>query len=102
MSIDLKTVQRTAALARLDLTWGLSPLEAPAALEKLAGELAGIVAHIDILAEADTDGISPLYSPMLEVPAPRPDRPNPGNSSDEILSQAPDRVGNLFAVPKII
>jgi len=102
MPIDLKTVLHTAELARLDLTYGLSPAEAQAALDKLADEMAGIVGHIDILSELNTDGIEPLYSPMLEPIGPRADVVIESGATEDILSQAPDRIGNLFAVPKIL
>ena len=102
MPIDLKTVQRTAELARLNLAHGLSPEEAGPAMEKLAAELNTIVGYIDILGEAATDGVEPLYSPMLEAPGPRADIPAQTVDVEDILSQAPDRLGNLFAVPKII
>ena len=102
MPIDLKTVLHTAELARLDLACGLSEKEAPAALEKLADELAGIIGHIDILGEADTEGVAPLYSPMIDPPGPRPDEPRDSQHIEEILDQAPDRLGTLYVVPKII
>lgn len=102
MPIDLKTVLHTAELARLDMAYGLSEAEAPAALNKLAEELAGIVGHIDILSEADTEGVEPLYSPMIDPPGPRPDAPRDFEGIEDILDQAPDRLGNLFVVPKII
>lgn len=102
MPIDLKTLERTAELARIDLTHGLSESEAPAYLEKLTGELSTIVGYIDVLAEADTEGVEPLYSPMLEVAGYRDDVPERRSEPEDILSQAPDRIGNLFAVPKII
>ena len=102
MPIDLKTVQRTAELARLDLTYGLDPAQALASVEKLAEELAGIVGYIDILSEADTGGVEPLYSPMLEVPGARADIPRDSGLTEEILGQAPDRIGDFFAVPKIL
>ena len=102
MPIDLKTVLRTAELARLDLTCGLDQDKAPAALEKLAEELAGIVGHIDILSEADTEGVEPLYSPMIDPPGPRDDLPRDNQAIEEMLDQAPDRLGSLYVVPKII
>ena len=102
MPIDLKTVQRTAELARLDLAYGLEPCQAEAAVAKLADELAGIVRHIDILGEAGTQGVEPLYSPMLEVAGDRPDVPRNSGLTEDILGQAPDRIGDFFAVPKIL
>lgn len=102
MPINLKTVQRTAELARLDLTHGLEPSQAEAAVAKLADELAGIVCYIDVLSEADTQGVELLYSPMLEVAGDRPDVPRDSGLTEDILGQAPDRIGDFFAVPKII
>ncbi len=102
MPIDLETVKRTADLARLDLTRGLSPDEAPAALAKLADEMATIVGYIDVLGEADTAGVEPLYSPLLEAPGPRPDAARDSGLAEDLLAQAPDRFGDFFAVPKIL
>jgi aspartyl-tRNA(Asn)/glutamyl-tRNA(Gln) amidotransferase subunit C len=102
MPIDLKTVERTAELARLDVRGGLDPAEASATLGRLAEEMAGIISYMDILKEADTDGVEPLYSPLEEVSGPRPDEPGRGAEPEELLSQAPERVGRFFAVPKII
>lgn len=102
MPIDLKTVLHTAELARLDLACGLDKDKAPAALNKLAEELAGIVGHIDILSEADTEGVEPLYTPMIDPPGPRDDQPIDSQAIKEILDQAPDRMGSLYVVPKII
>ncbi len=102
MPIDLETMRKTAELARLDLAYGLSEEEAPAALEKLAGEMAGIVGYMDVLSEADTDGVEPLYSPLMEPAGPRQDLPRDSRLTEAILEQAPDHLGTFFAVPKII
>ena len=102
MPIDLKTVQRTAELSRLNLAYGLNEEQAREHLEKISRELVGIVGHIDILSEADTKNVEPLYSPMLEAPGPRPDQPRDSEEVEDILNQAPDRIGNYFAVPKIL
>lgn len=102
MSIDLKTVFHTSELSRLDLTYGLKPEEAQLALTKLADEMAKIVNFIGILAEVDTTGVEPFVSPMLEVPGYRDDVPIQSPVTQDFLEQAPDRVGDFFAVPKII
>ncbi len=102
MTIDPKTVEKTATLANLDLTWGLSPEEAPAALAKLAGEMDNIVSYMDILAEADTSGVEPLYSPMIEPQMPREDIPQNSGLAEDLLNQSPERWGDFFTVPKII
>ena len=102
MPIDLKTVERTAELARLDPRYGLGQEEAEAALARLAGEMADIIGYMDILREAPTAGVEPLYSPLAEAPGPRPDEPGRGADPEELLAQAPERVGRFFSVPKII
>jgi aspartyl-tRNA(Asn)/glutamyl-tRNA(Gln) amidotransferase subunit C len=103
MSIDLKTLRRVAELARLDVARGLPEAEALAAEEKLAAELSGLVGRVDILAEADTANVEPLYSLMSgEIPGDRPDVPRPSGLTEEFLAQAPDRIGDFFAVPKIM
>jgi aspartyl-tRNA(Asn)/glutamyl-tRNA(Gln) amidotransferase subunit C len=96
MPLDHKTVERTVELARLQLD------PDPAAAAQLVEEFAGIIKAIDILSEADTSGVEPLYSPLAEVAGPRPDEPGRGAEPEALLEQAPDRVGRFFAVPKII
>lgn len=102
MPIDLETIAHIADLARLDPAHGLEEAEARAALEELTGDLAAVVGYIDVLAEAATEGVEPLYSLMLEAPGTRADQAAAINSSQEILGLAPDRIGNFFAVPKIL
>ncbi|MDR0882649.1 MAG: Asp-tRNA(Asn)/Glu-tRNA(Gln) amidotransferase subunit GatC [Candidatus Adiutrix sp.] len=102
MPIDLTTVLHTAELARLDLTYGLAPDKAQAALDKLAAEMSGIIGHFDQLSAVDTEGVEPLYSPMLEPLGPREDCPRAGSAPEDLLSQAPERLGHFFAVPKIL
>ena len=87
-----------AASVRLDLI-----CSDPDDLARLAREMSGSIGFLDILNEIDTAGVEPLYSPLREVPGPRPDRPELGAADpDDLLGLAPDRVGRFFAVPKII
>ncbi|MDR2934500.1 MAG: Asp-tRNA(Asn)/Glu-tRNA(Gln) amidotransferase subunit GatC [Candidatus Adiutrix sp.] len=96
MTLDQKTAERIAELARLHFD------KDPAAAARLAKELSGIVKAMDILNEADVAGVEPLYSPLAEVAGPRPDEPGRGAEPEALLDQAPERVGRFFAVPKII
>ncbi|MGL4208214.1 MAG: Asp-tRNA(Asn)/Glu-tRNA(Gln) amidotransferase subunit GatC [Candidatus Adiutrix sp.] len=106
MTIDLKTIEKTMALARLSLGPSQKDQLGQQNLENLAQELSNIIAHIDVLKQANTEGIEPLYSPLTAPPAPRADEVINHSSNqelaDNILGQAPDRVGRLFAVPKIM
>jgi len=95
--LDQKTVERTAALAHLQID------PDPAAAARLAEEMAGLIKALDILSEADVSGVEPLYWPLLDgLAGPRPDKPGRRAEPEALLDQAPDRVGRFFAVPKII
>lgn len=101
MPINIQTVAHTASLAKLEIGYGLPEAEAKAALEKMTAELADIVHYIDILAEADTEGVLPLYSVIEEAPGPREDIPRAADC-EAILALSPDRIADFFAVPKIL
>lgn len=102
MSIDIDLVKHIAELSRLDLGEGLNEAEARAAWEKMTSDLASIVGHMDIMAEAETDNVEPLYSLPTESAGPREDIPSEVQSAEDILAQAPDRLDNYFVVPKIL
>ncbi|MDR2404780.1 MAG: Asp-tRNA(Asn)/Glu-tRNA(Gln) amidotransferase subunit GatC [Deltaproteobacteria bacterium] len=106
MSIDVKTAETIAQLARLDLTLGLSEGEAPAALSKITEEFSKIVGYMDILNELDTSGVEPLYSPMLNPEPPREDMPRSDSErsakSETILELSPLVSHRFFIVPKVV
>ncbi len=94
MAIDAATVRKVARLARL-----AQPEET---LEKLAGELNGIMNWIEQLNEVDTDGVEPMTS-VVQVPTPmRADVVTEGGDPEVVLSNAPRRAGNFFVVPKVV
>jgi aspartyl-tRNA(Asn)/glutamyl-tRNA(Gln) amidotransferase subunit C len=105
MALDELMAKDIARLARLRLTDSEDTPLAEAAektLETLVQEFAKIVQYMDILGQADTSGVEPLYSPMLDPLPPRYDEPsNEPNSSDAILDSAPERIGRFFSVPRI-
>jgi aspartyl-tRNA(Asn)/glutamyl-tRNA(Gln) amidotransferase subunit C len=104
--IDEKTAKAISELSRLQLAFGLPPEKEKEELMKLTEEFSKIVGYMDILEEADTEGIEPLYSPMLEPQPPREDVPRPASLEEEgadwILDGAPMTFGRFFAVPKIV
>ncbi|MDR1084355.1 MAG: Asp-tRNA(Asn)/Glu-tRNA(Gln) amidotransferase subunit GatC [Deltaproteobacteria bacterium] len=99
MTINTDSALAMARLARLDL--GAEPAD----LTKLAEDFDRIVAYMDILAEAETAGIEPMYSPMENTAGPRPDEvlepEGSAGKAELILEQAPERVGRFFSVPRI-
>ena len=106
MAVDIKTAENIAELARLELTLGIPPEEAPETLRKLTEEFSRIVAYMDILSEIDTEGVEPLYSPMAEPEKPREDAPPPlelrREKAEKILELSPLVSGRFFIVPKVL
>jgi aspartyl-tRNA(Asn)/glutamyl-tRNA(Gln) amidotransferase subunit C len=89
--IDREQVLHVARLARLELTED--------EVERMAGELSGILEHIDAISALDLDGVPPT-SHVVDVPdALRPDVPVPSLPRDVALSQAPDADESGFRVP---
>ncbi|MDR2422427.1 MAG: Asp-tRNA(Asn)/Glu-tRNA(Gln) amidotransferase subunit GatC [Deltaproteobacteria bacterium] len=98
MDVKANAPLAMARLARLDLKADL------AALGKMASDFERIVGYMDILAEIDTQGVEPMYSPMVEPLGPRPDEPlaRDERKADDILAEAPERVGRFFSVPRVV
>lgn len=95
MPIDATTVEKIAALARLQLD--------PAEEERMVRELQAILAYVEQLQAVDVAGIEPT-SQVTEgtPPALRPDEERPCDVRDEALAQAPDRDGDYFRVPQVV
>ena len=94
MSLDKKTVQNIARLARLDVP--------EAELDHLAGELSKILEFVEQLAEVNTDGVAPMTSVAhLEMPR-RVDAVTDGDYRDKVLANAPEQYDGFFLVPKVV
>lgn len=96
MAIDKSTVEKVARLAQLTI-----PEEDK---EKLASELSNIIGFVEQLGEVDTSGVEPIANVLeLETDAPlREDVITDGDAPDRVLTNAPDRVQDFFAVPKVV
>ena len=94
MSLDQDEVRKIAFLARIKIE--------DAELEPLADELNSIIGWVEQLGEVDTDGVQPMTS-VAEMLAPqRPDQVTDGNVTEKVLANAPDRVKDFYAVPKVL
>ena len=92
--IDLEQVRHVARLARLELS--------PGEEQSLQANLTEILTYIDQLNELDTSAIEPT-SQVGEAGTPmRSDEVTNRPAPDEMLANAPARVGHFFKVPKII
>ncbi len=94
MSLDQDDLRKIAFLARIKIE--------DAELEPLADELNSIIGWVEQLGEVDTVGVQPMTS-VAEMLAPqRPDQVTDGNVTEKVLANAPDRVKDFYAVPKVL
>jgi aspartyl-tRNA(Asn)/glutamyl-tRNA(Gln) amidotransferase subunit C len=89
--IDRDQVLHVARLARLKLT--------DEEIERMAGELSGILEHVDRISELDLEGVEPTSHVTALENVLRPDEPRPSWSRDEVLEPAPDPASGAFRVP---
>ena len=94
MSLDPATVRRIAKLARLHLE--------EADVSRLQSELNGILGWIEQLNEVDIEGVAPLAGAQQLALRLREDVITDGGMQGAILSNAPDRAGPFYAVPKVV
>jgi aspartyl-tRNA(Asn)/glutamyl-tRNA(Gln) amidotransferase subunit C len=94
MEIKKETVEYVAHLARIQLN--------EKELEKLSGQLKGILGFIDMLKTVDTKDIQPTSHILPIQNVLREDKPGLSLSNDAALKNAPCPKGNFFGVPKVI
>ena len=92
--ISRQDVEHVARLARLALDEG--------ELERMREQLAAILAYIDKLRALDVEGVEPTSHAVPLVNVMREDEIAPCLPEDEALANAPDRVDDMFRVPRII
>jgi aspartyl-tRNA(Asn)/glutamyl-tRNA(Gln) amidotransferase subunit C len=89
--IEREQVLHVAKLARL----GLSEEE----VERMAGELSGILEHVDRIAELDLDDVEPTSHVVELENVLRADVPHQSLPPEVALSSAPDPAEGAFRVP---
>jgi aspartyl-tRNA(Asn)/glutamyl-tRNA(Gln) amidotransferase subunit C len=89
--IERDQVLHVAKLARL----GLADDE----VETMAGELSGILEHVDRIAELDLSGVEPTSHVVELENVWREDQPRESLDRDVALEQAPDPHDGSFRVP---
>ena len=94
MALDPATVRRIATLARIRMD--------DAEVITLVGELNSILGWIEQLNEVDIRGVDPLTGAAQLALKMRDDAVSDGGYPDQILLNAPDRIGDFFAVPKVV
>jgi aspartyl-tRNA(Asn)/glutamyl-tRNA(Gln) amidotransferase subunit C len=89
--IEREQVLHVARLARLRLS--------DQEVERMAGELSGILDHVDRIGELELDGVEPTSHVVELENVLRADEPRPSWSKDVVLEQAPDPADGAFRVP---
>ena len=93
MPLSKDEVRHVALLARIALE--------PGDVDFYAGQLSGILAHIDRLQQLDTEAIPPTAQVVEIASRLRDDEPRPSLSQEEALANAPAAVDGFFRVPAI-
>jgi aspartyl-tRNA(Asn)/glutamyl-tRNA(Gln) amidotransferase subunit C len=99
MSVDIATVARIAALARIKVS--------EAELAGMVPELNGILAWVEQLGEVDVTGIEPMTAVITNQLRLRDDVVDAdpltgGGVRDAVLANAPAPEHGFFGVPKVI
>ena len=93
MDLDLADVRHAAALAHIALD--------EEELVDLAGELAGILAHIGRIGELQLADVPPTAHALDLVNVLADDLPGPSLPRERLLANAPDATADGFRVPPI-
>ena len=93
MPLSRDEVRHVAMLARIGLEAGDEDF--------YAGQLSGILEHIDRLQQLDTEDIPPTAQVVEIASRLRDDEPRPSLTQEEALANAPAAVNGMFRVPSI-
>ena len=94
MKLTDQEVRHIALLARL----GVSDAE----VEKFREQLSSILENMEILKQADTEGLAPTSQSVVLENVYRPDEPGPSLPVSEVLANAPNREDNSFKVNAVL
>jgi aspartyl-tRNA(Asn)/glutamyl-tRNA(Gln) amidotransferase subunit C len=94
MSIDFKTVDHVAVLARL----ALSDEER----QKLRDQLSTILEHINAIGEADTSQVPATANVLPLADVMRPDDPHPFEDTQGLVDRAPAHEGPYIRVRAVL
>lgn len=87
-------VEKVAKLARLSLT--------KETCQALAQQLSSVLAHFDHVSKVPTEGVEPMVTPTDIEQYWREDEQKVWADAEVALSNAPEKVGQLFKVPPVV
>ena len=94
MKIDKKTTLKIAKLTRVKIE--------DDEITELSSQLSSILDWVEQLNEVNTDNIEPLSNVSVSELPLRKDKEANENKSDDVLSNAPEKLENYFVVPKVV
>jgi aspartyl-tRNA(Asn)/glutamyl-tRNA(Gln) amidotransferase subunit C len=94
MKLTDEEVRHIALLARL----GISDAE----VEKFREQLSNILDNMEILKQADTEGLAPTSQSVVLENVYRPDEAGPSLPVSDVMANAPDREDNSFKVNAVL
>lgn len=92
--IDHKIVQKMANLSRLELE--------DSSLQEYSKKLSAALTYFDQLSGINTQGVSPMVTPVEIEFRMRADEVENYHKTEELISNAPDVAGHLFKVPPVV
>ena len=95
MPFSRDTIEYIAHLARLDI-------KDTQDVDSIQADLNRIVAMVDQITAANTDGIQPMAHPLEMVQRLRPDAVTERNDRAKLLGLAPMSEAGLFLVPTVL
>jgi len=94
MSIEKKTIENLATLARLSID--------DERAEEISKRLGSVLELVDQLQAADTSGLSDMHHPLKETQRLREDCVTETSQKEAFQAIAPDVENGLYLVPKVI
>jgi aspartyl-tRNA(Asn)/glutamyl-tRNA(Gln) amidotransferase subunit C len=92
--LDAETIKKMAHLSRLEIT--------DADSNQLAGELGKVLNFFNQISNVNTKGVEPMVTPVEIESFWREDEKKNEIKTEDIMSNAPSRAGNLFKVPPVV
>lgn len=94
MKIDKNTTLKIAKLSRIKIEDN--------EIEELSAELSSILDWVELLNEVNTGNIEPLSNVSISKLPFREDIQNNEDKSNDVLSNAPEKLENYYVVPKVV
>ncbi len=94
MALSKQQIEHVAKLARL----GISEEEK----DNLASQLSKILEHVEVINQLPTENVEPTTHAIPMKNVMREDEVKPCQNTKDILKNAPDEVGGMFKVPRIL